>query len=112
MKIQGIEGLTPQQLNDELQRGGRFVIFEYCFSIIVVTFRRNSCVYFIKEGESTFAKGLVFSLISLLAGWWGLPWGPVYTIDSIIRNCSGGKNVTSEIVSTGGYHLQNTQQAG
>jgi hypothetical protein len=42
--IQGLEGLTGAQLQDELSRGGRFVMFEYCISIIVMTFRRSSDV--------------------------------------------------------------------
>src|SRR5215469_11856637 len=40
-KIRGIEGMTPEQLNFELQRGARFVIFQYAISIIVMSFRRS-----------------------------------------------------------------------
>jgi hypothetical protein len=30
-------------------------------------------------------------------GWWGFPWGPIYTIGTFITNFGGGKDVT-EIV--------------
>jgi hypothetical protein len=33
-------------------------------------------------------------LLSLLFGWWGLPWGPVRTIQALVVNFSGGLNVT------------------
>jgi len=23
-------------------------------------------------------------------GWWGIPWGPIYTIASLVRNARGG----------------------
>ena len=52
-KIIGIEGMTPEQLNFELQRGARFVMFQYAISVIVMSFRRASDVYFIRAGEST-----------------------------------------------------------
>ena len=69
MKILGIEEMDGERLGFELQRGGRFVVYQYCISLIIVTFRRPSDVYFVRTGESAIAKGLVFSLISLLLGW-------------------------------------------
>ena len=40
MKINGIQGMAADQLNFELQRGGRFVVFQYAISVIVMSFRR------------------------------------------------------------------------
>ena len=98
-KVIGIEGMTADELNWELREGGRFVIFQYCISIIILTFRLSSDIYFIRSGESTFNKSIGYTLISLLLGWWGIPWGPIYTIDSLITNLSGGKDVTQEVVA-------------
>lgn len=100
MKIIGTEGLSVTELNNELQNGGKFVIYQYCVSVLVMTFKRPSSIYFIKNGESAFLKGLGYTLLSLLLGWWGIPWGPIYTIGAIIRNCSGGKNVTQEVINS------------
>ena len=57
MKIIGIEGMTVQQVQDAVSRGGRFVIYQYCFSIIVMTFRRGSDIHFVPPGKSAAAKG-------------------------------------------------------
>ena len=81
----------------ELARGARFVAYEYCISLLLITFKRGSAIYFIRAGESGLAKGLPYTLISLLFGWWGLPWGPIYTIGSFVTNLQGGKDVTSEV---------------
>ena len=35
--------------------------------------------------------GLRASLISALFGWWGFPWGPIWTIGSIFTNAGGGR---------------------
>ena len=97
MDIKGIEGLSQQQISDEVQRGGKFVHYQYCISIVIMTFRRPTAVYFVRPGESALAKGMVYSLVSLLFGWWGIPWGPIYTISSLVTNFGGGKDVTSQI---------------
>jgi len=97
MKIVGIEGMPPDQLQFEIQRGAKLVCYQYCISIVVLTFRRSSNIYFIPAGQSAVAKGLPWTLLTLVAGWWGIPWGPIFSIQSLITNFSGGKNVTAEI---------------
>ena len=97
MKIQGIEGMSPDRLQFEIQRGAKLVFYQYAISILVVSFRRSSDVYFIPAGESAVAKGLTWSLISLVAGWWGIPLGPIFTIQSLVTNFKGGKDVTAEL---------------
>jgi hypothetical protein len=99
MNIIGIEKMDRQQLTYELDRGGRFVIYEYCISIFIMTFKRPSNIYFIRAGESAIVTGLVFSLISFLCGWWGIPWGPIWTIGSLINNFGGGKDVTQSVMA-------------
>jgi hypothetical protein len=99
MKIKGLDSVSPDQLKLHLGRGARFVLFQYCVSLVVVTFKRPSAIYFVKPGESVAAAGLGFTLISLVAGWWGIPWGPIYTIQSVWVNCRGGRDVTKEVVA-------------
>jgi hypothetical protein len=99
-EIQGVENMTVAQLQDELGRGGRFVVFEYCISILVMTFRRSSDVYFIRAGESTTGKSIGYTLLSLFLGWWGFPWGFIYTPMCLATNLGGGKDVTEAVVSS------------
>ena len=100
MDINGLEGISVQQLADELKRGGRFVMFDYVISIVVVTFRRSSAIYYLRPGESALGKGLQYTLLSFFLGWWGIPFGLIYTPIAIIRNLSGGRDVTKEIMNT------------
>jgi hypothetical protein len=92
--------MTPEQLNFELQRGARFVIFQYAISIIVLSFRRASDVYFIRAGEETTSKSIGFTLLTLVAGWWGIPFGPIFTVQARVTTFRGGKDVTREVVSS------------
>lgn len=89
---------TVGQLEEDLRRGGKFVVFTYSISIIFMTFRKASSVYYIRSDESAFATGFKYMLISLVLGWWGIPWGPIYTIQSIWYAFTG-KDVTEEILN-------------
>jgi hypothetical protein len=97
MKIQGIEGMQTHQLQFELQRGAKFVFYQYCVSLLVITFRRPSGIYFVRAEENRLVKGLPWTLLTLLLGWWGIPWGPIYSIQSLVVNFKGGKDVTAEV---------------
>jgi hypothetical protein len=100
IQIKGIEGLSPSEIDFELQRGAKFVLFQYCVSVVVLTFKRPSDIYFIRSGENAVVKSLPFTLLSLVAGWWGIPWGPIYTIQSVYNNFNGGKDVAQQMRSS------------
>ena len=97
--ISGIQGMSSEELKNAIGQGGRFVIFQYCISVLILTFKRPSPICFIKPGESAFAKGAPYTLISLLFGWWGIPWGPVWTLTTVANNISGGKDITSQVLA-------------
>jgi hypothetical protein len=62
-----------------------------------MSFRRSSDAYYIRAGESAVSKGLPWTLLTLAAGWWGIPWGPIFSIQSLVTNFKGGKDITKEI---------------
>lgn len=97
MAIQGLGNMSPDQLRFELQRGAKLVRYQYCVSLLVITFRRSSEVYYIPAGESAVAKGLPWTLLTLVAGWWGIPWGPIFSVQSLVTNLKGGKDLTADI---------------
>ncbi len=39
-------------------------------------------------------EAMLYSIVSLIAGWWALPFGPLTTISFIASNLSGGKRIT------------------
>src|SRR5262245_39735051 len=70
-QISAIEALSVEQLRQAVADGGRFVVFQYCISVVVLSFKRSSPIFFVRSGESAVVKGLPYCLISLVAGWWG-----------------------------------------
>ena len=98
-KIIGLDNLTVEEVNKELANGAKFVVFLYCFSLLIVTFKRSSNIYFIKADEGTLKHSIKFTLTSLLLGWWGIPWGIIYTIQALITNFQGGRDMTEQVMS-------------
>lgn len=100
-KIVGLEDIkSGGELQQEIQQGGKFVMYQYCISILVITFKRSSNIYLIGHDQNAIVKGLPFSLLSFFLGWWGIPWGPIYTIQSLWVNFGGGKDVTQEVLAS------------
>jgi hypothetical protein len=97
MNIRGLEKWDAEELRHELARGGRLVFFEFCVSLGVATLRCPSEVHLLRFGERGLVRGLPYSVLSLLFGWWGLPWGLIYTPLTLWTNLSGGRDVTAEL---------------
>ena len=97
--IKGVESMTLQQIQAEVNSGAKFILFQYCISIGIMTFRRSSAVYLIRDGESVLQKGLKYTFTTLFLGWWGFPWGLIYTPAVLYKNLSGGKDVTEPVMS-------------
>jgi hypothetical protein len=86
--------MTIKELIKEIEQGGRLVVFKYCISLFIFSTKRSSAIYFIKPGKGTSGKEIIFSIITLFFGWWGVPWGPIYAIQSLKINMEGGEDIT------------------
>jgi hypothetical protein len=110
-QIHGIAGMSPQEISFEVNRGGRFVVYRYCFSAIVLTVMQGTNIYFIRSGESRISRGLPWTLLTLLVGWWGIPWGPIRTVHSLWTNFNGGLDVTASVAGAMGLEGVNWDAA-
>jgi Fe-S cluster assembly iron-binding protein IscA len=52
--------------------------------------RRGYSRYFIHEREDPGSVPRNYLLLSLLLGWWYVPWGPVWTLKAVVTNLGGG----------------------
>lgn len=67
--------------------------YQACLSLFILTmrFRSPRVVVGSPKNQST---GVMYTLVSAVAGWWGLPWGFIYTPQAIYRNLHGGYRQT------------------
>jgi hypothetical protein len=67
------------------------VRYGFCVSCGVFSFRFTPGLWL---PRGSWLPRLGFSCISLVFGWWGIPWGLLWTPQTIIRNLSGGERTT------------------
>lgn len=74
--------------------GARLVRFEFCISVVFVTIRRQSPPYLTDSWRSRYLRGLTYSLLAILLGPWGIPWGLIWTGRAVWLNLTGGIDET------------------
>jgi hypothetical protein len=107
MNIIGTENLTVDEIHSAVERGAKFVVFQYCVSVIFMTFKRSSDVYLIRHGHTALAPRVGFSILTLVFGWWGFPWGPIYSVQALWNNAIGGIDLTPEMLARSPSRLLN-----
>ncbi len=75
---------------------GRLVYYELCVSALFFTLRRPSRLHCLRPGERGIVRGLPYALASVLLGWWGVPWGLIYTPLVLWTDLTGGREVRAE----------------
>lgn len=96
--VPGTQGMTLGEVVQEVLHGGRFVVHVFNFSVLIMSFRRSSPIKFLRGNQDGTGDTLRYSLLSLLVGPWGFPWGLIWTPLSIFTNLCGGKDVTLPIL--------------
>lgn len=72
--------------------------FQACFSFLVLSTKSPSR-FFIRGHDNTILMGTIYTIITLIFGWWGIPWGPIYTLETLYRNATGGhKQVVGDML--------------
>jgi hypothetical protein len=81
--------------------------FSYALSAVVITLRRPGSDG-IFCGSCRRTEAIKWSLLTGVLGWWGFPWGPVFSVQSIFRNLKGGlqdKDLNAKILGSAGEAL-------
>ena len=94
-----IKKLSVTELQTAIESGSRVLIFPYCISVGIMSFRRHSGPRLVGERESAFAASLPWLAITLIAGWWGIPWGIFWSLESVFFCVTGGRDITNEFVT-------------
>jgi hypothetical protein len=106
-----LEDYSAEEIREEIERGARIVSYAWCVSLLIITFRRGTRPYLIKGGHSRLAPGLPWALLTLLLGWWGFPWGLVYTPAALWKTLRGGADLTDAWIDAYAAHAAAAQLA-
>ena len=95
----GSRPLFPDEVRARVAAGARLVRFEYCFSLSFFTIRRQSPIYLTESWQGRYLRGLGYSLLAIVLGPWGVPWGLIYTPWAMWVNLTGGVDETDAMLS-------------
>ncbi|MDB6078073.1 MAG: hypothetical protein JWO82_1820 [Akkermansiaceae bacterium] len=92
------ERVTPQaaRLVAAVREGQRFYVVPYVYSLVFMTSRKNmgEGVYTVTEGNWPTGEMVRAALVTGLFGWWGIPWGFIWSVPTLIRLWGGGRDLT------------------
>jgi hypothetical protein len=71
----------------------RYVVFRYVVSFLLATIRTP--IQGIYCSSCARKAALRATLISAVAGWWGFPWGPIWTLAEGFKNAFGGSSIAA-----------------
>lgn len=97
--VPGIGSMTLGDLELDVLKGGRFVTFAWNVSVVVLSFRNSTKLLYVPSHGKTGGHALGWGVFSLLFGWWGFPWGLIYTPMSLWQNASGGADHTHAVLA-------------
>jgi len=88
-----------KEIQDLQNNGEVWIKYSYTISPLITTLNRSSRIY--KYSYPTFLQklrdSLPYTLTSLFLGWWGFPWGFIFTPISIIVNLGGGQSLLKKM---------------
>jgi len=71
--------------------------YHFVLSLITLSFKVPSRFYVVGQENTAFVN-LIYTVSSFLLGWWGIPMGPVFTVQALHSNLKGGNRVTVESI--------------
>ncbi|MCX8138913.1 MAG: hypothetical protein WHU94_07725 [Thermogemmata sp.] len=75
----------------------RWVCYEICYSFVLATVVCRSRPVATHSWKQRLSYGIGYSLLALLLGPWGIPWGIFHTLRIIGINLTGGIDVTPHV---------------
>ena len=94
------DGIALDEIKQSIPTGGRFIVFQYCISFLVISHKKFSpAIYLPPHSQSQFEQyNVKYNRYSKLMGWWAVPAGIGNTISCISFNKNGGLDVTEDIM--------------
>jgi len=92
----------------------RAAVFQYVISVVIMSFKRGGGAG-ILCGNCRNNRAITYSLLSLVLGPWGFPWGIIWTLEALGINLGGGKqppDVNGPLLRAQGAHFLSTEDFG
>jgi len=98
-------GGTAKYKDHDINENTKLV--RYCWVLSVVTLSMKAPGNWLVSGTTRSTLFRMLSIIfNLVFGWWGIPWGPIFTIQSLFINVAGRWKISVSDVLSGSYEVE------
>lgn len=77
-----------------LESGAIVVRYPYVISAVLASFELESQAVLIERPARRYTGAIRYLLLTLVFGWWGVPWGPIMTARALWCLLQGGFEMT------------------
>jgi hypothetical protein len=99
--------LPDHPLVGEVMAGRRYVTYPFVVSLLVISFNRNiGGLRTVANGQWPVGPVFGAALVTILFGWWGFPWGIVWTPLALYYLWLGGRDSTKDILTAEIGHVE------
>jgi len=63
--------------------------YQFCTSFFILSVRQPTA-FILDQSSSKLSVNIISTIVTLIFGWWGFPWGPIYSVQTIFQNLRGG----------------------
>ena len=88
---------SDEELLRALERGATIVRYPYVISAVLASFKLESRAVLIEQSSRRYVQAIPYLLFTLAFGWWGVPWGPIFTAKALWCLIQGGEEITDVI---------------
>jgi hypothetical protein len=90
-------GQNREDVLRSMERGAIVVRYPYVISAVLVSFALESRAVLIERPAQRYTGTIPYLLLTLVFGWWGVPWGPIFTAKAVWCLMRGGEEITDSI---------------
>lgn len=90
-----MNGGTCEYEGELFTRETKLVRYQFCVSVIVLTLVRATGFHRTEDNNAAFISCMI---INILGGWWGIPWGPIRTIQCFIENSKAQEITVGQLI--------------
>jgi len=91
--------LPEHPVVDQVMAGNRFVTYPFVISILILSFNRNmGGVRLVGRDQWPMVPLFGATLVTMLFGWWGFPWGMIWSPVSLFHLWRGGRDSTLDVL--------------
>ncbi|WP_200266643.1 hypothetical protein [Luteolibacter pohnpeiensis] len=86
---------------ERVKRGERVITIPYVLSILILTLQRSmGGIHYVNSSNWPMGRIIIATIVTSIFGWWGLPFGPIFSLISLYYLWFGGRDQTRTMLKS------------